>query len=158
MSSFHIPFGSIVYSYFMAKMGTVKLLSRCSGEDLGNCCQRPKAQGSGKLLPEAEGRGQQFPRSSPLHRDNNLTVPQVALEYLFYYSIVLNHRNTVNSTPMLVVDVGTFDVSWRHLLRDQSIVHYCPVNSFFLLQAYPELAKLSCNNKNEKYWFKERFR
>ena len=27
----------------MATRGSVKLLSRGSGEDLGNCCQRPKA-------------------------------------------------------------------------------------------------------------------
>ena len=33
----------IIYSYFMATRGTVKLWSRGSGEDLGNCCQRPKA-------------------------------------------------------------------------------------------------------------------
>ena len=33
-----------LYSYFMATRGTVKLLSRGSGEDLGNCCQRPKAE------------------------------------------------------------------------------------------------------------------
>ena len=32
-----------VYSYFMATRGTVKLLSRGSREDLGNCCQRQKA-------------------------------------------------------------------------------------------------------------------
>ena len=37
---------AIVYSYFMATRGTVKLLSRGSGEDLGNCCQRPKAEGN----------------------------------------------------------------------------------------------------------------
>ena len=36
-----------VYSYFKATRGTVKLLSRGSGEDLGN-------------LPEAKGRGQHF--------------------------------------------------------------------------------------------------
>ena len=42
----------------------------------------------------------------------------------------LNYRNTVNSTPMNVVDVGTFDVSWRHLSCNQSIVHYWTVNSF----------------------------
>ena len=42
----------------------------------------------------------------------------------------LKHRNTVNNTPILVVDVGRFDVTWRHLSRDQSIVHYSPVNSF----------------------------
>ena len=33
------------YSYFMDTRGTVKLLSRGSVEDLGNCCQRPKAEG-----------------------------------------------------------------------------------------------------------------
>ena len=69
----------------------------------------------------ARGRGQQFQRSFPLPRDNGLTVPQVALTSLFYYPIVLNHRNTVNRMPMLVVDVETFDVSWRHLSCDQSI-------------------------------------
>ena len=51
----------------MATLGTVKLLSRGSGEDLGN-------------LPEAEGRWARFLRSSPLRRDNGLTVPQVALK------------------------------------------------------------------------------
>ena len=39
---------------------------------------------SGKLLPEAGGRWQQFSRSSPLPRDNGSTVPQVALKYMFY--------------------------------------------------------------------------
>ena len=35
---------------------------------------------NGKLLPEAEGREQQFPRSSQLPRDNGLTDPQVAMK------------------------------------------------------------------------------
>ena len=35
----------ILYSYFKATRGAVKLLSRGSWEDLGNCCQRPKAEG-----------------------------------------------------------------------------------------------------------------
>ena len=34
-----------LYSYYMAMRATVKLLSRGSWEDLGNCCQRPKAEG-----------------------------------------------------------------------------------------------------------------
>ena len=33
-----------VSTYFMAMQGTVNLLSRGSGEDLGNCCKRPKAE------------------------------------------------------------------------------------------------------------------
>ena len=37
---------------------------------------------------------------------------------------------------MLVVDVETFDASWRHLSRDQSIVHYSPVNSIQLLTGF----------------------
>ena len=43
-------------------MGTIKLLSLDGGENLGNCCPR--------LLASSK-----FPRSSPLTRDNNLTVP-----------------------------------------------------------------------------------
>ena len=39
-------YSATVYSYFMATRGPVKLLSRGSGEDLGNCCQRPKAEGN----------------------------------------------------------------------------------------------------------------
>ena len=31
--------GAIIYSYSMTTRGTVKLLSRGSGEDLGNCCR-----------------------------------------------------------------------------------------------------------------------
>ena len=54
----------------MATQGTVKLLSRDSGEeDLLNCNQRPKAKGNS------------FP--DLLHyrsRDNGLTFPQVALK------------------------------------------------------------------------------
>ena len=34
----------LIYNYFMAMRRTVKLLSQGSGEDLGNCCQRPKRQ------------------------------------------------------------------------------------------------------------------
>ena len=83
----------LLYSYFMAKRITVKLLSRGSGEDLGNCCQRPKTEG--KSFPDLLNyRGTMiwlFPK-------------------LFYYLIVLNDQHTVNSTPMLVVNVGTFDV------------------------------------------------
>ena len=52
----------------MAIRGTVKLLLQGSGEDLES------------LLPKAEGQGQQYPRSSPLTRDNGLTVPQVAMK------------------------------------------------------------------------------
>ena len=94
----------------MATQGTVKLLSQASG---------------------VESRGQQFPRSSPLPRVNGLTVPQVALKKLFYYPIVLNHRNTFNSTLMVVVDVGTNDISRCHLSRGQSTVLCWPVNSFY---------------------------
>ena len=34
----------LLISYFMATQGIVKLLSRGSGEDLGNCCKRLKAE------------------------------------------------------------------------------------------------------------------
>ena len=65
---------AIVYIYFMATQGTVKLLSRGSGEDL---FYYP----IGKLLTSsAFGLWQQFPRSSPLPRDKSLTVPRVAMK------------------------------------------------------------------------------
>ena len=35
-----------IYSYFMDTLGKVKLLSQGSGEDLGNCCMRRKAEGN----------------------------------------------------------------------------------------------------------------
>ena len=98
-----------VYSYSMVTRGKVKLLSRGSGEDLGNCCQRPKAESNS------------FPD----------LLPQEALKQLFYYPIVLHHWNMVYWTPMLVVDIQLFDVLWRQLSRDQSTVLCWPVNSFF---------------------------
>ena len=95
---------------------------------------------------EIEGLWQQFPRSSPLPRGQWFDCSPSSLEFMFYYPIVLNHRNTVNSTPMLV---GTFDVLWRHLSRDQSTVHCRPVISFFCcpltkkLQNYRATVKMS---------------
>ena len=44
----------LVYSYFIATRGIVKLLSRGSGEDLVNCCQRPRATVS-KIFSTTEG-------------------------------------------------------------------------------------------------------
>ena len=44
----------IIYSYFMATRGTVKLLSRGSGEDLRNCWQRLKATVS-QIFSTTEG-------------------------------------------------------------------------------------------------------
>ena len=62
-------------------------------------------------MPEAaEVWGHQFSRSSPLPRDNGLTAPQVALKLLFYYPVVLNHLNTVNSLLKLLTEVGTSDI------------------------------------------------
>ena len=91
---------------FHGNAGTVKLLSRGSGEDLENSCQRPTT------MSTTEG---QWFDCSP----NSLKIT-----VLLPIAIVLNHPNTVNSKPMLVVDIRTFDVSWRHLSRDQPIVHY----------------------------------
>ena len=82
----------------------LQLFHQLRGEQSNYC---PEAV---EKIWETVSRGRR-PRSSPLPRDNGLTVPQVALKQLFYYPIVLNHRNTVNSTPMLAVDVDTFDVS-----------------------------------------------
>jgi hypothetical protein len=67
------PVCRILYTYCMISRGTVKLLSPGMG-------RRPA-----KLLPKSVGRRQQFHRSSPLPRDNNLTVSQEAMRYVFYY-------------------------------------------------------------------------
>ena len=53
-----------------------------------------------------------------------------------------------NSTPMLVVDVGKFDVLWRHFSRDQSTVHCWPVNSFFCRPLTQKLQNYRATVKN----------
>ena len=65
-------------------------------------------------------------RSSPLSRDIGLTVPKVPRKRLFYYPIVLNHQNTVNSSPTLIVHIENwcFPTTFKrfHSSRDQSTV------------------------------------
>ena len=57
---------------------------------------------------------------------------------------------TVNSTMMLVVDVETFDVSWRHLSRDQSTVICWSVNIFlFCCLLTQKLQNYRATVKNE---------
>ena len=67
----------IVYSYFKPTRGTVKLLSRGSGEDHGNCCQRPKVTVS-QIFPTTEG---QWFICSPSSLEITVLLPNIILNY-----------------------------------------------------------------------------
>ena len=73
LTSYLVSSGSWIYSYFVATRGTVKLLSRGSAEDMGNCCQRPKAEGNsfpdllhyrGTMVLYSDGTVVQFPNAA----------------------------------------------------------------------------------------------
>ena len=109
----------------MATRVTVKLLSLGSGEDLGNCCQRPRATVS---LISSTTEGQWFDCSPS------------SLEIIVLLPNCFKSPKHVNSTPMLVMDV-ICHVTSQKCFVDRSTV-------FFSVSRLPKSCQIIMQHSN----------
>jgi hypothetical protein len=94
-------------------------------------------------LPAAHDLGQQFPGSSPLSRDNNLTVPLEAMQEVYNTIFILEKvlksggHFKVDSKFEKIADIYSFHVSFNYTYRyiddilsinNHNVHSYCPIN------------------------------